>query len=150
MLVYLIDAFNLVHKVESLVDSFAPHKDLISYLKINKLCGSRNNKVIVVFDGYPPRDFVEREFDTVFSFDKTADDVIKAKVDEAANKKQIVVVTNDRQIRDYVKRQGAVVCKTDEFTKKKSKRKRIQESKDISYSIQEEITEELRDIWLKE
>ncbi|MBU1121542.1 MAG: NYN domain-containing protein [Candidatus Omnitrophota bacterium] len=154
MLVYIIDGFNLVHKVGSLKNSSEPHLGLIHYIKTNKFTGSRNNKVIIAFDGgvnYQAQR--ESEFEIIFSVGVSADEVIKRKVDSIKNKSQIIVVTDDREIRDYVKSAGASIVRVSDFITKKSKDKSPDTSadsdKNISYSLQKEITDEMRKIWDK-
>jgi predicted RNA-binding protein with PIN domain len=149
MLLYIIDGFNIVHKVPSLKNSFTPHRDLIHYIKRNRLTGSRNNKVIIVFDGRTVRDIRESEFEVVFSGDVSADEVIKNKVDKVRNKSEVIVVSDDREIREYVRKVRVSSVRVADFIKTK-KRKFKKNDKEISYSLQREITEELKKIWLKE
>ena len=63
------------------------------------------------------------------------------------NKKSVVVVSDDREIKDYARGMRARLCSTADFLKLKKKSQ--VGSKDISYSLQHEITEEMRKIWLK-
>ncbi|UCG35411.1 MAG: NYN domain-containing protein [Candidatus Omnitrophota bacterium] len=150
MLVYIIDGFNVIHKIPTLKSSSNPWQDLISYIKQKKLTGSKNNKVCIVFDGSPRTDALrERQFQILFSCERDADDVIKERIQKAKNKRQIVLVSDDREIRDFAKAQGANLLSVADFLKVKQKQKK-EPSKDISYSLQREITEELRKIWLKE
>ena len=58
------------------------------------------------------------------------------------------MVSDDRQIRDNTKKDGARSSRIADFLKTKKKPQRSE--KDISYSVQHEITEELRRLWLKE
>lgn len=152
MLVYIIDGFNLVHKVPALKESDTPHLDLIRYIEINKFTGSRNNKVIIVFDGSINHQ-AQRQgyFEVIFSGSITADEIIKRKVDSIKNKSQVRVVSDDREIIDYVKGAGAAAVKTQDFTVKKSIEKNINTAavsdKNISYSLQKEITDDMRKIW---
>ena len=150
MLVYIIDGFNLVHRVKSLKNSTTPHRDLIRYIRTNKLTGSKNNKVIVVFDGRVNDDALREkgDFEVVFSGQISADEVIKKRLEKIKNKSETVVVSDDRQIREATKRQGARSYRIADFTKTKKKSERSE--KEISYGLQYEITEELRRIWLKE
>jgi len=146
MLVYIIDGFNLAHKIPQVKKSADIHLDLIRYIKSKKLTGSRNNKVTVVFDGRTdPEAAKEAVFKVIFSGPVSADDIIKDKVRKAKNKKQIVVVSDDREIRDFVKSQGARVCNVMDFVKTDKRAKK--EGKEISYALQNEITEEMRKIW---
>jgi len=150
MLVYIIDGFNVVHKVCALKASPNPWQDLISYIRQKKLTGSKNNKVCIVFDGNPRLDALsERQFQILFSCEKDADSIIKEKIQKAKNKRQIVIVSDDREIRSFAKAQGANLLSVADFIKVKQKQTK-EPDKDISYSLQREITEELRKIWVKE
>ncbi|MCK5491562.1 MAG: NYN domain-containing protein [Candidatus Omnitrophica bacterium] len=154
MLVYIIDAFNLVHKVPELKNSQTPHIDLIRYIKKNKLTGSINNKVIVVFDGQSRPEVIGSEFEVFFSGYGTADDIIKKIVSNLKNKSETVVVSDDREIRDFVKIAGAKSCRIDNFIRLRikviNKEKNEGNKKEIDSLLQREITEEMRKIWLKE
>ena len=152
MLVYIIDGFNLVHKITSLQKSITPQRDLIQYIRVNKLTGSRNNKVIVVFDGKPDQLLQQQEkiFEVIFSCQRTADEIIIQRVKRMQNKSQIVVVSDDRQIRDAINAAGAKSLRTATFIKPKNKSEKNEKTKDIGYAWAHEVTEELRKIWLKD
>lgn len=149
MLLYIIDGFNLVHKIPSLKESANPHRDLIQYIKKHKLTGSHNNKVTIFFDGgidYDARR--EREFEIIFTLDRSADAAIKERVRNLKNRSQIVVVSDDREIVDCVKKEGARPLKVNDFIKIKETVEKEADTKEISYPLQAEITEEMRKIWL--
>jgi len=151
MLVYIIDAFNLIHKIPYLRKSSSPIETLVQYIKTNKLTGSKNNKVIIVIDGRRDVFLKENEYKIVFSDQKSADEVIKNIVEREKNKKIICVVSDDREIISYTKLVGANVLKVDEFVrmkKKEVKRNSEEKKKEINYTLQREITEELKKIWL--
>lgn len=151
MLLYIIDGFNLVHKVPSLKESSEPHLDLIRYIKKNNLTGSHNNKVTIFFDGGV--NLAARqgcEFEIIFSLDRSADELIKERVRKVKNKSEVIVVSDDREIIDYAKKEGTRIMHTGDFIKTKTAGKKELETKEISFPLQTEITEELRKIWLKE
>ena len=150
MLVYIIDGFNLIHKIESLKKSDTPHRDLIHYIRGNKLTGSRNNKVIIVFDGKPnfEAERIALEFEIIFSQGLSADEIIKRRVKRIKNKSGVIVVSDDREIRSAIKGEGAKSCRIDDFIKPRKKAQTRE--KEISYTLQKEITEEMRKVWLKE
>lgn len=151
MLVYIIDGFNLLHKIEVLKTSINPHRDLIEYIRSNKLTGSRTNKVIIVFDGSTNwRVGREKEYEVIFSQEKSADTVIKERLREIKNISEVVVVSDDREIKDAAKRLRARVLTTGEFIKRKTKQIDNTQEKGISYVLQREITEELRKVWFGE
>ena len=64
MLTYIIDGFNLLHKIRGLKNSYTPQQDLIKYIRSNRLTGSSNNRVIIVFDGHPTdENYVENKYE---------------------------------------------------------------------------------------
>ncbi|OQX88054.1 MAG: hypothetical protein B6D55_01365 [Candidatus Omnitrophica bacterium 4484_70.2] len=144
MLWYIIDGWNLLNKIEDIKNK--KYHTLISYIKSHNLTGSKNNKVTVVFDGFflPEKD---DRFQIIFSREKSADEVIEVLVERSKNRKQIIVVTDDLEIIRRIKLLGAGYRKTKEFLAKRKKRKKEEETKKISYSLQREITEELKKIW---
>jgi predicted RNA-binding protein with PIN domain len=151
MLQYIIDGFNLIHKIPALKDSSAVHQDLVNYIYKHKLSGSKNNKVMIVFDGAPNwRVRLLSEFEIIFALDRKADDLIKERVNKIKNKSNVIVVSDDREIREYVKKAGAKSQGIADFIKIKEPSSKDVDSKEISYPMQAQITEELRRIWIKE
>ena len=149
MLVYIIDGFNLIYRVTSLKNSSAPHWALINYIRENKSTGSGNNKTIIVFDGKPNLEAIQQRgrFEIFFSGESTADSLIKKRLSRMKNKKEVVVVSDDREVRDDAKAQGARICRIADFIKVKEKQK--EREKEISPALAREITEEMKKIWLK-
>jgi len=136
---------------------------LIDFIETQRPQGSRKNKVTVIFDGkldiygQPCDSFVR----IIFAKDRSADDEIKAYVESQKTKKNIVVVTNDRNLQYAVMASGAQISSVDQFLNrsmiaKASKNYRRKETevkkgdeKYISSSLEYKITAELRDVWLK-
>lgn len=150
MLLYIINGFNLFHKIPVLKGSSRPHKDLLDYISRNGLRGSPNNKVTVVFDGYPPPEqFSSEGFKVFYSCDVKADDIIMRQVEAAKNRQDLRVVSDDRQIRDHARLHRAVDVGIDGFLKldKETAEAPDTETKNISYTVQKEITDEMRKIW---
>jgi hypothetical protein len=159
MLLFIIDGFNLTHAIDNISrgadkgfkfkNSSTPQQDLIHYIKARRLTGSRNNKVIIVFDGYQPQaGLTDSGFKIIFSGSLSADQLIIEEIKQAKKKSETLVVSDDRQIRDAARKQRARSLRTADFVKPDEKPK--SPDKDISYPLQREITEELRKIWLKE
>ena len=135
--------------------------DLIRFIEIHRPQGSLNTTVTIVFDGQagmwgqPKSSNVK----IVFSSGESADDYIKRTVSRSPHKKSMVVVTNDRDIKLYVRSQGARVKSVDEFlgrvdvfaAGKKGAAKNSQateDSKYISKTLEHKITSEFERIWL--
>ncbi|MFH1768972.1 MAG: NYN domain-containing protein [Candidatus Omnitrophota bacterium] len=152
MLWYIIDGWNLVHKIPSVKRDPFPKEELIFFLKRHNLTGSRNNRVTIVFDGRIDVNIIraESQFEIVFSDKKTADDVIRVKISGCKNKRHVFVVSDDRELISSVKQEGANCLKTGDFLSKIKVKKKKENLKDIDYTLQKSITDEMRKIWLNE
>jgi len=132
----------------------SPQGAVASFIRAKKLTGSLKNKVTLVFDGYPPPDFSgsEENTDMIFSRRISADEKIKKIIEESANRKNIIVVSDDREISFMVKSLGARCIGIEEFIGAKEKRKAADKEllkPELSYSEMHKINQELRKIWLK-
>jgi len=128
---------------------------LLELIKTKRLCGSPRNKIIVVFDGYPgagefKQDYADAE--VIFSGKETADDKVKKIIEASGNCKNIVVVTDDKEFRFFVKAAGCRIMGVEEFINRKD-RLHIQEEgflkTELNYSQIDKINQELKKIWLK-
>ena len=122
-----------------------------------------NNQVTVVFDGHPDYSSLfpgshaggspkSHEIRVIFSDGCSADDTIKRMVDEDADPKNCVVVSDDKDIYLYARSLGARIMSVTAFTSKSKVIHGRQDSggKYISLSRQEKINKELSKVWLKE
>lgn len=157
---YIIDGYNLInHPLFSRAEkhSFDPSTALTAFIKINRLTGSLKNKVTIVFDGYPPSaggDCVDSSINVVFSRDISADDKIKIFVEQTANRKNIIVVSDDREIKLCVQSLGACSKGIEDFIthREKSGNFHKQDSaaeQKLNYSQMQKINQELKKIWLE-
>ncbi len=138
--------------------------DLIRLIEKCSPQGSSKNRVTVVFDG--KLDVFGGMRSTaakiIFSQGESADDTIRTIVAGAKNTKNIVVVTDDRDIHYAVGALGAQVISVREFLNKcqlpgKGKSQRVKRGKTvssmpekyISKTDESKITSELGTIWLK-
>jgi predicted RNA-binding protein with PIN domain len=83
----------------------------------------RRVRVTVVFDGAPEQHFADgASYQGVRIFyserGSNADERIKRMVEEARERRTLIVVTSDRALGDYVRRCGAQVLRSGEFRKK--------------------------------
>lgn len=124
---------------------------LIHFLESSRPQGSFKNKVTVVFDGQAG--IIGRTASSpiavIFSKGGSADDKIRALVGQTANKKNMVVVTDDRELRYAVRALGAKVEGVQEFLSKKKPQKPTEQAKYISKNLESKITSELEEVWLK-
>ena len=127
---------------------------LLRFIKTHHLTGSSKNKVVVVFDGYPEASFSapEGDFEVLFSRGISADDKIKKILENTANPKIAVVVSDDKEVRFFARAAGAQPLGIEEFIgakeKKQQKPDEAQETK-LSFTQMHKINEELRKLWLR-
>ncbi len=123
MLHFIVDGYNLIYRIKELKKQQPLERRrriLISSLEKFKLSMSPRNRVTVVFDGkenvYPLTKLSEI-IEIVFSKLTNADEVIKKMVYSTKAVKNIVVVTDDREIINYIKKLGAKHMAGDDFLK---------------------------------
>lgn len=153
---YVIDGYNIIHHPAFSKSSNKvriPPQELLRLIRTKRLCGK--NRATVVFDGYPPAQEAvhgDDEIGVVFSKDHSADEKIKILVERARNPKNIVVVSDDNEVKFIAKALGAKVLGVEQFISQEQKsRAKAKETAEIelTYSQMEAINKELRKIWLK-
>jgi predicted RNA-binding protein with PIN domain len=159
---YIIDGYNITNhplfkeRVNSKIKNqrFA----LLELIKRERLAGSSKNKITVVFDGYPnPEDnpdFSESEAGRciVFSRRETADERIKKMLEGAANPRNAVVVSDDKEVKFFAKAAGGRTLSVEEFIGRRERKRDNKDSSlepELTYSQRYKITQELRKIWLE-
>lgn len=161
---YVLDGYNIINQDPALATAKLEEgrNRLCRLISSQRPQGSRNNAVTVVFDGRS--DFSGGETTAgvrvVFSRDETADEKIKRIVAGEKNRKNTVVVSDDRELRYYVRALGARVVGVKEFLGRGGAADVIRSGirgkkgpgtnapKHISKSLEHQITTELRQIWL--
>ena len=158
---YIIDAYNVINHPQ-----FRPRvrkspniqSSLADFISLNRLSGSKKNRVILVFDGYPAHGEKMPEGDglvCLFSRIIEADEVIKNLVEESGQPRNIIVVSDDKGVQLAVRFLNAQVCAVEEFLcGKKSLRaqdlaRQDSEECKISYSNMQKINAELKKKWLE-
>ncbi|MEK6727302.1 MAG: NYN domain-containing protein [Candidatus Omnitrophota bacterium] len=157
---YIIDGYNIINHPQftrTHKSSQDSRTSLLSLIRRKKLTGSLKNEVTVVFDGYPDlrmAPFDESGIRVIFSRKVSADEKIKMLVEETANRKNIIAVSDDKEIKFMVKSLRAQVLGVDEFFSVKEKAKNVRKEEMIeaglNYTQMQKINEELSRLWLKE
>jgi predicted RNA-binding protein with PIN domain len=159
---YIIDGYNVIrHPSFSFPKKIKDGRlALVEFIRTNCLCGSPKNKIVIVFDGNPNvsgRDKINTEVNVVFTKNETADEHIKRLIESEDNPKNTVVVSDDKEIKFFVKSVGGVSMGVEEFINHKEKLNQAR-SKDaealalkpeLNYSQIHKINQELKKIWLK-
>ena len=151
---FIIDGYNIIHNpafIQEKKRTSYPQESLLKYINNKRLCGK--NKITVVFDGYPPKDFSGIDaVNAVFSRKESADESIKRILESHGSRGNIVVVSDDNEVRFFSKGAGARVLSVDEFMnpkKKEHKKRELASEIELSFSQMEKINKELRKIWLE-
>lgn len=158
---YILDGYNVIYKIPSLAAGTLEERreGLIRILEIQNPQGSIRNSVTIVFDGRSGMGVRHEstKVQIIFSCDESADEKIKEMVESAALRRNTVVVTDDKAVRFYVRKLGAQILPVAEFFGKgrgpaggpAQKGKTPPEKKEIPYGLEQQITSELENIWLK-
>lgn len=161
---FILDGYNLIKKTPALLRFRLKEgrEALVRLIEKESLKGSERNQMTIVFDGQAGvwGGDAGTKIKSVFTSDESADDRIKKIVEEAKDRKNIVVVTDDREIRFYIRALGARPLSVAEFLGKvkdhqdttypeKAARPRG-ERKQISSTQEYNITSEFEKIWLQD
>ncbi|MCP4644456.1 MAG: hypothetical protein GY851_28695 [bacterium] len=121
---YYIDGYNVVYhcsKLRPLLDvSFETARDALIE-RVSRFCASTSDRVRIVFDGRgrqaePVVPVGASGLDVIYSSsDKTADALIERAAYESRDRRNMVVVSGDRGIRDLCRGVGTMVMTPDNF-----------------------------------
>jgi hypothetical protein len=109
----------------------------------------------VVFDGYKDLSGEPSfsEIEVVFSFRESADDKIRKILEGSCTPKDIIVVSDDREVAFFARHLKAKPMGAEEFLapkeSSKPKGKALDEEAKLNYSAMHQINQELKKIWLK-
>lgn len=153
---YILDGYNIVRHADFIEQDNLrdPRLSLVRLLEQLRPFGSLKNKVTIVFDGssnvitHP----IQSSIEVKFSCPESADDEIKRLVERSKTPKQIIVVSDDRELTFYVRSLGAAILSASDFLLKcrlLTDKPKYKPNVELSYSEMEKINEELRKKWLK-
>ena len=156
---YLLDGYNILKQMPAF-NNLALEDGRLRFLKWIEQTqpqGSRNNQVTVIFDGNLDcfGSSAQGDIKVIFSQGCSADDKIKLMVEQDTDKKNCVVVSNDKDVFLYARSLGAKIMSVEAFTSKSSGGRFTPAKgndgarKYIPLSHQEKINKELSSIWLK-
>lgn len=155
---YIIDGYNVIKQVPYLNEKKLKEArdNFISFLEIHRPQGSIRNEVTVVFDGKNQESSPTniKSIRVIFTNDETADDRIKMMVKRASNRKRIIVITDDKEIKFFVRNLGAKPVSVKKFLSKvKAKPFRLPSGGkgklELASEEAQNITKELQRIWIQ-
>ncbi len=167
---YLLDGYNIIQQMPSLdfKNLEESRRIFMQLIENDRPQGSPNNAVTVIFDGKPGLWGCGQSYSSlvnvIFAENESADQRIKKMVAGAKNKRNMVVVTDDKDIRFYVRFEGAQLLNVRDFLirltpalkrgtailKRLSQSQGPEDKKFLSQNLEDKITKELEDVWLKE
>ncbi len=158
---YLLDGYNIIKQTSDLSRGTLENQRqaLIHWIEARSPQGSLKNSVTIVFDG--KEEFFgshsSAHVKVVFSKgQQSADDLIKKAVEKYPYKKNLVVVSNDKDITLYVRALGASVLSVQQFLMLDSNKPKPSpkgqgqhtSSKYVSLTDQAKINKELERLWI--
>ena len=157
-MIYILDGYNIIKSGNS-----GPLKTgtleqqrlrLARIINDNKPWGNGKNRTIIVYDGSRGSLFPDNQkvggVEIVFSTNGSADDVIVGLVTDSANKSNVVVVSDDKGIRQRTGRMHPKYMSVNEFLKKlfsAPNKKYKPKRRSMNDSEIEKINKELTEKW---
>lgn len=134
---FLIDGNNLIGKIPELrkLKSDIASEKLIFLLQ--RYFSNKKVKITIFFDGYSSEK-IKTNFEIVHSLNRSADELIKNKIDKSIRNQNLVVVSSDLEIFSYAKECGCSAIRSEDFYKKISSLKSDNnDEKKINYNLEE-------------
>jgi len=155
---FVIDAYNLINHSLFKTDNRSANiqSSLVNFIKFNRLTGSSNNRLLIVFDGYSPPGFNppdEPNIVCLFSGNLEADEIIKKKIESSHNPKDMVVVSDDKEVQIVSRLLHAKVLTVEKFILRGENKINYgndnEQDPKLTYSAMHKINEELKKRWLE-
>lgn len=160
-LFYIVDGYNAIKRSAPFCELplRQARERFLSFLENRRPHGSVRNRLAVVFDGSAQVfGFKEnRTFEIIFASGESADEKIKEMVRTHKNPKNIVVVTDDRDLGYATRREGARIMSCAAFLKPSRAAREagraaageLDAKNTLNIVQREKITQELKGLWLE-
>ena len=118
---YIIDGNNLIGKIGSLQKLQKKDKkssrDKLAFILESYFIGKPNNKVSLHYDGFPGQSIRVQNIRIIYSGKKTADDEIKSQIEQEKNRRNIIVVSSDNNLKEFARVCGCDWISSEDFSK---------------------------------
>jgi predicted RNA-binding protein with PIN domain len=113
----IVDGNNVIHKMNNLKRLFKENPESAQLSLYESIKGklSRNDKLVLVFDGFSNI----KSPNIIFSGVKTADDIIRKYIEENYQKKSMAVISSDNEIISIARACGCEILKSEDFVSEK-------------------------------
>jgi len=121
---YIIDGNNLIGKIRSLVvlqrkDKQAPREKLAHL--VERYFSNKKVEVILNFDGFANQKISVSKIKLVYSDKISADEKIKKQIEAERNKRNVVVISSDNNVREFAQVCGCEIISSEDFGKEIAK-----------------------------
>lgn len=117
---FIIDGNNLIGKIKTLVPFKEKEKQILqnklTYM-IDRHFANKKVDIFLYFDGFAGEKINVSKIKIVFSGGSTADEKIKKQIESEKNKRTLVIVSSDNEIRNFAKVCGCEILSSEEFGK---------------------------------
>jgi predicted RNA-binding protein with PIN domain len=121
MLHYIIDGNNLIGKIGALQKLQKKNKqasrEKIAFNLESYFLGKPNNKVSLHFDGFPGQSIKIQNIKIIYSGNKIADDEIKSQIEHEKNRRNLIVVSSDLNLKEFARVCGCQWKSCEDFSK---------------------------------
>ena len=129
---YIIDGNNLIGKISFLnklqkTDKQRAREQVV--FLIQQYFHNKKVNISLHLDGFPSQPINLYNGKIIYSHSKTADEKIKEQIEETKNRKNIVVVTSDNNLREFARVCGCEILSSEKFGKSITQKKDVDEEK---------------------
>jgi len=115
---YIIDGNNLIGKISTLKKVQQKEKQLSREklaFTVDNFLHDKKVKCTIHFDGFEQLPIKTSRCKIIYSNNQTADDKIKYQIEQTSNRKILIVVTSDNNVREFARVCSCDVLKSEEF-----------------------------------
>lgn len=117
---FIIDGNNLIGKIKKLASFQENEKQFLrnklAYM-IDRHFADKKVDIFLYFDGFAGEKINVSKLKIVYSGDSSADEKIKKQIESEKNKRILVIVSSDNEIRNFAKVCGCEILSSEEFGK---------------------------------
>jgi predicted RNA-binding protein with PIN domain len=118
---FIIDGNNLIGKIASLHKLQQKDKqssrEKLAFILESYFQGKPNNKVSLHYDGFEGQSIRLQRIRIIYSGKRTADDEIKSQIEQEKNRRTIIVISSDRNLKDFASVCGCDCMSCEDFAK---------------------------------
>lgn len=128
MIKYIIDGNNLIGKIKLLYNLQKKDKqasrEKLAHL-VDRYFANKKIEVILNFDGFANQKINTSKIKLVYSDKISADEKIKKQIETETNKRNIIVISSDNNVREFAKVCGCEVILSEDFGKEITKSQNV-------------------------